>query len=153
MARGGPRPTPGSPRRTRLIDKYLTFTLWPKRAWHGRLITSPESTHRDRTIKLRTYAAAGIPHCWRVEREAESPVVHVLEVDAPNRTHALAGISRGTLQHPVPCEIALGLNRLAAQAAESRHAVSTDAQKQPRPAVTSLADHENVDRARDTMLS
>lgn len=33
-------------------------------------VVSPESAHRDRTVKLRRYAEAGIPHYWCVEEEA-----------------------------------------------------------------------------------
>ncbi|MFF7053411.1 Uma2 family endonuclease [Streptomyces griseorubiginosus] len=75
-------------------------------------VVSPESAHRDRTVKLRKYAEAGIPHYWCIEDENGAPVVHVYELDGPTRTYAPAGIFRGTLQRPVPFGINLDLDRL-----------------------------------------
>ncbi|MEV8479100.1 Uma2 family endonuclease [Streptomyces sp. NPDC051173] len=73
---------------------------------------SPESAHRDRTVKLRKYAEAGIPHYWCVEDEAGAPVVHVYELDGPTGAYAPAGIFRGTLKRPVPFDIELDLDAL-----------------------------------------
>ncbi|MFH8746191.1 Uma2 family endonuclease [Streptomyces rimosus] len=73
---------------------------------------SPESAHRDRTIKLRKYAEAGIPHYWCIEDEDGSPVVHVYELDQPTRAYAPTGIFRGSLRRPVPFPISLDLERL-----------------------------------------
>lgn len=75
-------------------------------------VTSPESAHRDRTVKLRKYAEAGIPHYGRIEDEDGAPVVHAYELDEPTRAYAPAGIFRGTLRRPVPFEIGLDLDRL-----------------------------------------
>ncbi|MFE9447026.1 Uma2 family endonuclease [Streptomyces sp. NPDC006739] len=75
-------------------------------------VVSPESAHRDRTVKLRKYAEVGIPHYWCVEDEAGAPVVHVYELDEPTRAYAPAGIFRGSLHRPVPFEIDLALDRL-----------------------------------------
>jgi Uma2 family endonuclease len=75
-------------------------------------VVSPESAHRDRTVKLRKYAEAGIPHYWCIEDEDGAPVVHVYELDEPTGVYAPAGISRGTLKRPVPFEISLDLDRL-----------------------------------------
>jgi Uma2 family endonuclease len=75
-------------------------------------VVSPESAHRDRTVKLRKYAEAGIPHYWRIEDENGSPVVHVYELDEPTGTYAPAGIFRGSLRRPVPFEIILDLDKL-----------------------------------------
>jgi Uma2 family endonuclease len=76
-------------------------------------VVSPESAHRDRTVKPRKYAEAGIPHYWRIEDEAGEPVVHVYELDLPTRAYAPAGIFRHTLQRPVPFEIDLDLDKLS----------------------------------------
>lgn len=76
-------------------------------------VVSPESAHRDRTVKLRKYAEAGIQHYWCVEDEDTVPTVHVYELDEPTRSYAPAGIFRHTLQRPVPFEIALDLDKLA----------------------------------------
>ncbi len=78
-------------------------------------VVSPESAHRDRTVKLRkyrTYAEAGIPHYWCIEDEDGAPAVHVYELDGPTRSYAPAGLFRGTLQRPLPFEISLDLGRL-----------------------------------------
>ncbi|MEV7377807.1 Uma2 family endonuclease [Streptomyces lydicus] len=75
-------------------------------------VVSPESAHRDRTVKLRKYAEAGIPHYWCVEDEGGAPVVHVYELDEPTRSYAPAGIFRGALKRPVPFEISLDLDKL-----------------------------------------
>jgi Uma2 family endonuclease len=76
-------------------------------------VVSPESAHRDRTVKLRKYAEAGIPHYWCIEKEASEPVVHVYELDAPTARYAPAGIFRHALQRPVPFEINLDLDKLS----------------------------------------
>jgi Uma2 family endonuclease len=75
-------------------------------------VVSPESAHRDRTVKLRKYAEAGIPHYWRVEDEGGLPVAHVYELDEPTRTYVPAGIFRESLRRPVPFEIVIDLNAL-----------------------------------------
>lgn len=92
----------------------------PDRTWYApedvRLVVevvSPESAHRDRTVKLRKYAEAGIPHYWCVEEEDSAPAVHVYELDAPTGSYAPAGIFRHALERPVPFEITLDLDGLA----------------------------------------
>ena len=75
-------------------------------------VVSPESAHRDRTVKLRKYAQAGIPHYWCIEDEGGAPVVHAYELDEPTGAYAPAGIFRGTLKRPVPFEISLDLDKL-----------------------------------------
>ncbi|MCK2240714.1 MULTISPECIES: Uma2 family endonuclease [unclassified Crossiella] len=77
-------------------------------------VVLPESAHRDRTVKLRKYAAAGIPHYWIVDREDAAPVVHAYELDRPTGAYVPAGIFRGTLERPVPFLIAVDLNELLA---------------------------------------
>ncbi|TRV77818.1 Uma2 family endonuclease [Streptomyces sp. 130] len=76
-------------------------------------VVSPESAHRDRTVKLRKYAEAGIPHYWCIEDEDGAPVVHVYELDGPTATYVPVGIFRGSLTRPVPFEIDLDLAKLA----------------------------------------
>ncbi|MFF2845340.1 Uma2 family endonuclease [Streptomyces sp. NPDC058001] len=75
-------------------------------------VVSPESAHRDRTVKLRKYAEAGIRHYWCVEDESGAPVVHVYELDEATSAYAPAGIFRGVLKRPVPFEISLDLDKL-----------------------------------------
>jgi len=75
-------------------------------------VVSPESAHRDRTVKLRKYAEAGIANYWRVEEEDTSPVVHTYELDGPTRSYAPAGVYRHQLRRPTPFAIELDLDGL-----------------------------------------
>ncbi|MBI0376392.1 Uma2 family endonuclease, partial [Streptomyces albiflaviniger] len=75
-------------------------------------VVSPESAHRDRTVKLRKYAEAGIRHYWCVEEEDGAPVVHAYELDEPTGAYAPAGIFRQTLERPVPFKIKIDLSKL-----------------------------------------
>ncbi|QKW07037.1 Uma2 family endonuclease [Streptomyces sp. NA04227] len=107
--------------RTRPEPDLLTTTAPydPERTWFAPEdvqlvieVVSPESAHRDRTVKLRKYAEAGIPHYWCVEEEDGAPVIHIYELDKPTQTYVAAGIHRGTLRRPVPFDIALDLDGL-----------------------------------------
>ncbi|MFG2696968.1 Uma2 family endonuclease [Kitasatospora sp. NPDC048407] len=95
------------------IDRDRTW-LAPEEVALAVEVVSPESAHRDRTVKLRKYAEAGIPHYWRIEDEDGHPAVHVYELDDATRIYAPAGIFRGTLQRPVPFKIDLDLEQLVA---------------------------------------
>jgi Uma2 family endonuclease len=75
-------------------------------------VTSPESEHRDRTVKLRKYAEAGIRHYWLVDEEDARTVAHVYELDEPTRSYAPAAIVRGELERSVPFPIAIDLDGL-----------------------------------------
>ncbi len=72
-------------------------------------VVSPESAHRDRNVKLRKYAEAGIANYWRVEEEDESPVVHAYELDEPTRSYVPTGIHRRELRTTKPFAIELDL--------------------------------------------
>lgn len=75
-------------------------------------VVSPESAFRDRTVKLRKYAAAGIRHYWLVEDEATGPVVHVYELDEPTKSYAPTGVFRDALHVQLPFEIDIDLAKL-----------------------------------------
>jgi Uma2 family endonuclease len=75
-------------------------------------VVSPESAHRDRTVKLRKYAEAGIAHYWRVEEEDGSPVVHAYELDGPTRSYAPTGVHRHQLHSSTPFTIDIDLDSL-----------------------------------------
>jgi Uma2 family endonuclease len=75
-------------------------------------VVSPESAHRDRTVKLRKYAEAGIKVYWRIEDENEAPVVHAYELDEPTRSYAPTGIHRHAVRTSTPFTIDLDLDRL-----------------------------------------
>ncbi|MFD0401897.1 Uma2 family endonuclease [Kitasatospora sp. NPDC127121] len=75
-------------------------------------VVSPESAHRDRTVKVRKYAEAGIPHYWIVEEEDGLPVVHVFELEPATSSYVPAGTFRGKLERPVPFPITIDLDGL-----------------------------------------
>ena len=72
-------------------------------------VVSPESAHRDRVVKLRKYAEAGIPHYWVIDKEPEGPAVHLYELDPPLARYAPTGVARERLKtsRPFPVEIDL----------------------------------------------
>ena len=75
-------------------------------------VASPESEHRDTTVKLRKYAEAGIRHYWLVEDEAGQTVAHVYELDEPTRAYVPTGLCRGKLAVTVPFPITIDLDGL-----------------------------------------
>ncbi|MBD0739994.1 Uma2 family endonuclease [Streptomyces sp. CBMA29] len=72
-------------------------------------IVSPDSVERDRDVKPRRYAAAGIRHFWRVEENDGLPVVYVYELDPGTNTYAVSGIHHDQLKLTVPFSLAVDL--------------------------------------------
>ncbi|GAA3848660.1 Uma2 family endonuclease [Streptomyces sedi] len=72
-------------------------------------VVSTESRARDREAKPRKYAAAGIPHFWRVEPENDRPVVFVHELEPATGTYVPTGIHREQLKLTVPFPIDIDL--------------------------------------------
>ncbi|MFJ4091878.1 Uma2 family endonuclease [Kitasatospora sp. NPDC089913] len=72
-------------------------------------VVSQESGERDREVKPRKYAAAGIPHFWRVECDEGRPVVHTYEIDPATGLYGLTGIHHKQLKvdRPFPVDIDL----------------------------------------------
>ncbi|MGI5321804.1 Uma2 family endonuclease [Actinomadura nitritigenes] len=70
---------------------------------------SPDSVERDREIKPRRYAAAGIKHFWRVERDGDRTVVYVFELEPANASYALTGIHHDRLKLTVPFDLDIDL--------------------------------------------
>ncbi|MEE1941487.1 Uma2 family endonuclease [Streptomyces sp. TRM 70361] len=68
-------------------------------------VVSEDSRARDRETKPRKYAAAGIPHFWRMEEDGGRPVVHVFELEPATRTYAVTGIHHDRLEVTVPFEL------------------------------------------------
>ncbi|MEU8814531.1 Uma2 family endonuclease [Actinoplanes sp. NPDC048796] len=93
------------------FDLFRTFYT-PEEALLVGEVVSPESAHRDRTVKLRKYAEAGIASYWRIEVEDTSPVVHAYELDEPTRSYVPTGIHRHTLRTTVPFPIEIDLDKL-----------------------------------------
>jgi Uma2 family endonuclease len=77
-------------------------------------VVSPDSEARDRDTKPHKYAAAGIPHFWRVEMAGEDdhPAVYVYELDAGTKTYALTGVHREQLKVEVPYPVAIDLTEI-----------------------------------------
>ncbi|MEW1721163.1 Uma2 family endonuclease [Streptomyces sp. NPDC093109] len=72
-------------------------------------VVSDDSVERDREVKPRKYAAAGIRHFWRVEEERGLPVVYSYELDPATHVYVPTGIHRERLElkEPFPIEIDL----------------------------------------------
>nr|MDT0661662.1 Uma2 family endonuclease [Micromonospora sp. DSM 115978] len=92
-------------------DPYRTFYT-PDETLLVVEVVSPESAHRDRTVKLRKYAEAGIANYWRVEDEDGSPVVHAYELDSPTRSYVATAIHRHKLRTTTPFALKLDLTGL-----------------------------------------
>lgn len=75
-------------------------------------VTSPESRHRDRTVKLGKFAEAGIRHYWLLDEENGRTVAHVFELEESTRSYAPAGIFRGELTREVPFPVTVDLDGL-----------------------------------------
>ncbi|MFD4834949.1 Uma2 family endonuclease [Streptomyces uncialis] len=72
-------------------------------------VESEDSAQRDREVKPRKYAGAGIAHYWRVEEADGQPVVHVHELDPATRTYLVTGVHRERLKLTVPFDVEIGL--------------------------------------------
>lgn len=74
-------------------------------------VVSPESESRDRTTKPVKYAAAGIPHFWRVESNGDngSLVIHVYQLDPMTNAYVHTGMHRDRIKvdEPYPIDIDL----------------------------------------------
>ncbi|WP_051072827.1 Uma2 family endonuclease [Nocardiopsis valliformis] len=71
-------------------------------------VVSPQTQDRDRTTKPMKYAAAGIPHFWRIEREESGPAIHVFELDGtkdPRYVPITIARERLKLNVPFPIDI------------------------------------------------
>lgn len=75
-------------------------------------VVSDESEERDRKLKPRLYAEAGIPHMWRVEEEDGIPVVYTYELDSVTRSYAPTGVHHERLNVSVPFDIDIDLTRI-----------------------------------------
>ncbi|MFJ4838429.1 Uma2 family endonuclease [Streptomyces sp. NPDC088746] len=76
-------------------------------------VVSPDSEDRDRGVKPRKYAEAGIRHFWRVEQGADDlPVVYVYELDPATNTYTPTGIHRKKMNLDVPFSIDVDLTEI-----------------------------------------
>ncbi|MEU7571162.1 Uma2 family endonuclease [Micromonospora sp. NPDC049240] len=102
------RPEPDLVATTAPYDPSRTFYT-PEETLLVVEVVSPESAHRDRNVKLRKYAEAGIANYWRVEDEDGSPAVYAYEIDGPTRSYAPTGIHRRELRTSLPFPIKIDL--------------------------------------------
>jgi len=91
----------------------------PKQTWYrpedvviAVEVVSEESEDRDREVKPRKYAQAGIPHYWRVEENDGLPVVYVYELDPATKAYGLTGIFHDKLELTVPFPIDIDLTAI-----------------------------------------
>ncbi|WP_065960969.1 Uma2 family endonuclease [Streptomyces sparsogenes] len=87
-------------------------TFQPKDVVLAVEVVSPESEARDRDTKPRKYAAAGIPHFWRVESDGGLPVVYVFELEPATKAYVPTGIYRDLLKVGVPFTIDIDLTEI-----------------------------------------
>ncbi|MFD9943973.1 Uma2 family endonuclease [Nonomuraea sp. NPDC059023] len=88
-------------------DDY-NATSYPKEAVHLVVeVVSPESEHRDRKVKPRIYADAGIKHFWLVEEEEGKPVIHSYVLDEVTHFYRADATHHGKLaaKSPFPVEV------------------------------------------------
>lgn len=87
-------------------------TFQPKDVVLAVEVVSADSEARDRGTKPRKYAAAGIPHFWRVEEDKGLPVVYVFELEPATRAYVATGIHRGRLRVDVPFTMDIDLTEI-----------------------------------------
>ncbi|MCQ4082605.1 Uma2 family endonuclease [Streptomyces sp. RB6PN25] len=77
-------------------------------------VVLPDSESRDRDTKPHKYAAAGIPHFWRVEMTGEDdrPVVYVYELDPLTKSYIFSGMHHTHLKLSAPFTIDIDLTEI-----------------------------------------
>ncbi|GHJ27518.1 hypothetical protein TPA0910_19510 [Streptomyces hygroscopicus subsp. sporocinereus] len=75
-------------------------------------VVSLDSKARDRDVKPRKYAGAGVPHFWRVEEDRGLPVVYVYELDPAVKAYQPTGIYHDKLSLTVPFPIEIDLTAI-----------------------------------------
>lgn len=91
------------PKDTRLLPRDVVLAVE---------VVSEDSVMRDREAKPRKYAAAGIPHFWRVEEDNGLPVVYVYELDPATRAYGLTGIFHEKLELTIPFPLTIDLTAI-----------------------------------------
>lgn len=98
-----------------------TANTGPDQTWYAATdillaveVVTADTLERDREVKPRKYAAAGVAHFWRVEQDGDKglPVVHVYELDPAAKAYGLTGIFHDRLQVTVPFEIDIDLTAI-----------------------------------------
>jgi Uma2 family endonuclease len=96
-------PSAGDPERTTYLPADVVLAVQ---------VVSPDSEVRDRERKPQLYAAAGIPHFWRVENTEGRPTVYVYELDPATNAYTLTGIHHELLKLTVPFDIDIDLTEI-----------------------------------------
>ena len=108
----GPRNRPESDlmlvRAEAAVDGEMA-TFQPEDVLFAVEVVSSESADRDRDTKPRTYAAAGIRHFWRVEKDGRRAVVYTFELEPATGVYVPTGVFRDRLKvaDPFPVDIDL----------------------------------------------
>ncbi|WP_228454707.1 Uma2 family endonuclease [Streptomyces alkaliphilus] len=72
-------------------------------------VVSPDSQSRDRGVKPRKYAEAGIRHFWRVEQEDDRVVAYVYALDPATGSYVPTGVHHERLKVDVPFPVDIDL--------------------------------------------
>lgn len=91
------------PKKTRLLSADVILAVD---------VVSEDSRARDREVKPRKYAAAGIAHFWRVEESDGLPVVYVYELDPATKAYVPTGIFHNRLKLSLPYSIDIDLTAI-----------------------------------------
>ncbi|GGO28436.1 hypothetical protein GCM10010116_57000 [Microbispora rosea subsp. aerata] len=75
-------------------------------------VVNPGSALSDRDLRPLHYAAAGIPHFWRVEGTDSRPFVYSFRLDAEGTGYQMTGVHHTRLAVDAPFPIAIDLERL-----------------------------------------
>ncbi|WP_156723025.1 Uma2 family endonuclease [Streptomyces apocyni] len=75
-------------------------------------VVSKDSVERDREVKPRKYAKAGVPYYWRVEENEGLPVVYVFELDPALKSYAPTGIYHDRLKVSLPFPVDIDLTAM-----------------------------------------
>ncbi|MEV7806270.1 Uma2 family endonuclease [Microbispora sp. NPDC088329] len=75
-------------------------------------VVGPDAGVTDRDVRPRHYAAAGIPHFWRVESSDCRPFVYSFELDADGAGYQVTGVHHTRLAVDAPFPIDIDLVRL-----------------------------------------
>ncbi|MGW2545707.1 Uma2 family endonuclease [Kitasatospora sp. NPDC001574] len=88
---------------------YLQTTFDAEHVLLAVEVVSEESRDRDREVRPRKYARAGIPHFWRVECDEGRPIVYTFEIDPATGLYGPTGIHHKQLRlnRPFPVDIDL----------------------------------------------
>lgn len=94
------------------LDRMRQTSFDPSQIVLAIEVVSPESVRRDRDVKPRKYAKAGIRHFWRVEENDGAPVVYVYEIDPAAGSYAITGIHHERLKVAAPFVVDADLTKL-----------------------------------------